>query len=86
MFSHVILSIVMFSTDTNVSGGSCSGWRMQLHRRGEQVQFWSRNGVEHGQYSGYSILAAFVLPQVQADEVILDGELVVWNIKRLAWL
>jgi ATP-dependent DNA ligase len=55
---------------------------MQLHRQGEEVQFWSRRGVEHGRHSGYQILAPVVEEQVRAQEIILDGELVVWNSDR----
>eukprot|EP00884_Botryococcus_braunii_P018365 jgi/Botrbrau1/5211/Bobra.0172s0075.1 len=58
------------------------GWRMQVHRRGTEVQFWSRRGVEHGQHSGYHILGSLVRAQVSTHEIILDGELVVWNSRR----
>lgn len=67
---------------TKTGFGAGEGWRMQLHRRGSEVQFWSRRGVEHGASSSFHVLASLVEAQVRAQEVVLDGELVVWNTLR----
>lgn len=59
---------------------------MQVHILGreEQVNYFSRNGIEHGEHSNYSVLDPVVKRQVAADRVILDGEVVIWNKTRRA--
>jgi len=56
---------------------------MQLHARlggagadGEAggIQLFSRKGIEHGDYSSYSIIAPAVRAQL-AHDAILDGEM-----------
>ena len=61
---------------------------MQVHILGreEQVNYFSRNGIEHGEHSNYSVLDPVVKRQVAADRVILDGEVVIWNKTRRAAL
>ena len=57
---------------------------MQLHRGGDTVQYFSRNGNEHGEMSHYTVLDDVVKRQLRQDRVILDGEVVVWNKTRRA--
>ena len=57
---------------------------MQLHRVGDTVQYFSRNGNEHGEMSHYTVLDDVVKRQLRQDRVILDGEVVVWNKTRRA--
>ena len=61
---------------------------MQVHilGRDEQVNYFSRNGIEHGEQSNYSVLDPVVKRQVAADRIILDGEVVIWNKTRRAAL
>ena len=61
---------------------------MQVHVLGreEPVNYFSRNGIEHGEHSNYSVLDPVVKLQVQANKIILDGEVVIWNKTRRAAL
>ncbi|KAL6761676.1 hypothetical protein V8C86DRAFT_3023705 [Haematococcus lacustris] len=43
------------------------------------VKYTSRRGHEHGMKSEYSVLDACVRAQLEPGDVIVDGELVVWN-------
>ena len=55
---------------------------MQLHRSGDDIQYFSRRGVEHGEYSGYDLFDVVVKKQLKHDKCILDGEMIVWNKAR----
>lgn len=57
----------------------CSGERMQVHVTEDEVRYYSRRGIEHGTYSSYTMLDSFVRKQLKETDVILDGEVVVWN-------
>lgn len=56
-----------------------SGERMQVHVMKDEVQYYSRRGIEHGTYSHYTMLDTFIRKQLRETDVILDGEVVVWN-------
>ena len=56
-----------------------AGDRIQLHRNGNNIQYYSRRGVEHGEYSGFTVMDAVVKKQLKHDKCILDGEMIVWN-------
>lgn len=64
------------------SGICSSGDRIQLHRNGNDIQYWSRRGIEHGQHTGFSVMDAVVKKQLKHDRCILDGEMIVWNKAR----
>lgn len=55
---------------------------MQLHCNGDNIQYFSRRGVEHGEYSGYDIFDVVVKKQVKHEKCIVDGEMIVWNKAR----
>mmetsp|Transcript_20380 Transcript_20380/g.61402 ORF Transcript_20380/g.61402 Transcript_20380/m.61402 type:complete len:1176 (-) Transcript_20380:177-3704(-) len=55
------------------------GERMQLHRDGNTVRYFSRNGHDHGDKSDYGVLNEMAHRQLASKQVVLDGELVVWN-------
>lgn len=57
----------------------CAGERMQVHVMEDEVQYYSRRGIEHGTYSHYTMLDSFIRKQLRETNVILDGEVVVWN-------
>ncbi len=57
----------------------CSGERMQGHVTKDEVRYYSRRGIEHGTYSSYTMLDSFIRKQLRETDVILDGEVVVWN-------
>lgn len=52
---------------------------MQVHVMDDEVQYYSRRGIEHGTYSHYTMLDSFIRKQLRETNVILDGEVVVWN-------
>ena len=60
----------------------CAGDRIQLHRNGNDIQYYSRRGVEHGEYSGFTVMDAVVKKQLKHEKCILDGEMIVWNKTR----
>ncbi len=57
----------------------CPGERMQVHVTKDEVRYYSRRGIEHGTYSSYTMLDSFIRKQLRDTDVILDGEVVVWN-------
>ncbi|DBA86388.1 TPA: hypothetical protein ACH3X2_005613 [Trebouxia sp. C0005] len=58
------------------------GDRIQLHRNGNDIQYYSRRGVEHGEYSGFTVMDTVVKKQLKHEKCILDGEMIVWNKTR----
>ena len=50
------------------------GWRIQIHKRGEAVNLFSRTGKDWT--ADYSLIAQAIHDQVEADQIILDTELV----------
>lgn len=57
---------------------------MQVHRDGEVVMWYSRNGIEHGVKSNYRLLDPMIKACLRSSKCILDGELLVWNTTRYA--
>eukprot|EP00873_Tetraselmis_striata_P028525 jgi/Tetstr1/448789/TSEL_036023.t1 len=53
------------------------GWRIQLHRDGDTIQYFSRNAMDHGEMYSFSGFDDAIRAQVIPQRVILDGELVV---------
>ncbi|KAF5829349.1 hypothetical protein DUNSADRAFT_16209, partial [Dunaliella salina] len=59
------------------------GERYLLHRKvdpvtgAETIKYTSRQGHEHGVKSNYSVLDNVVTSQLEAEDLILDGELLV---------
>lgn len=62
-----------------MSGYDLAGDRIQLHRNGNDIQYWSRNAKEHGELSGFTVMDAVVKKQLKHEKCILDGEVIVWN-------
>ena len=59
-----------------------AGERMQVHVMPEEdqdVRYYSRRAIEHGEHSHYTVLDRFVTKQLRKRAVILDAEVVVWN-------
>jgi DNA ligase 1 len=50
------------------------GWRLQVHKMGEEVKLFSRNGVDWA--AKYPTIAQMIRDQVKYDQVVLDTELV----------
>ena len=59
-----------------------AGERMQVHvmpQEDQDVRYYSRRAIEHGEHSHYTVLDKFVTKQLCKRAVILDAEVVVWN-------
>ena len=55
---------------------------MQVHimpEEGQEVRYYSRRAIEHGEHSHYTVLDKFVTQQLSERGIILDAEVVVWN-------
>ena len=64
---------------------ACAGERYQVHVQArEPILYYSRRGIEHGSYSKYDILDAVIRSQLREEDVILDGEVIVWNKEKCA--
>lgn len=57
---------------------------MQIHKKAAEVHYYSRNGLDHGEQSGYTIFNAVLENQIRTQDYILDCELVAWNKKGWA--
>ena len=79
---NVVLSVLQAQQQHALQAAACAGERMQLHRDGDSIQFFSRRGKEHGALSSYDVLDVVVKKAVRHQRCILDGELVVWNKAR----
>ncbi|KAI5062491.1 hypothetical protein GOP47_0023030 [Adiantum capillus-veneris] len=55
------------------------GDRMQIHRDGPKIWFWSRNGKEHPEYTVALQDALYCC--LSSERCILDGELLVWDVE-----
>ncbi|KAG0616397.1 hypothetical protein M758_5G112000 [Ceratodon purpureus] len=53
------------------------GDRIQVHKDGDKLWFWSRNNVEHPEYQ--ASIGALLQQQIKSKKCILDGELLVWD-------
>ncbi|XP_004297907.1 PREDICTED: DNA ligase 4 [Fragaria vesca subsp. vesca] len=60
------------------------GDRIQIHKNGGEVHYYSRNFLDHSEY-GHA-MSDIIIQNVQADRCILDGEMLVWDtsLKRFA--
>ncbi|KAK9055271.1 hypothetical protein SSX86_026353 [Deinandra increscens subsp. villosa] len=53
------------------------GDRIQIHKNGQEIHFFSRNFIDHPEYiHGMSNL---IMQNVSVDRCILDGEMLVWD-------
>ena len=57
------------------------GERIQLHKLGDRVWYYTRSGIDHGEYSGYHCLNQIFHKQVKHQDCVLDGEIIIWNKK-----
>ena len=65
--------------------GCChAGERMQVHRNGDVIQWFSRKGIDHGVQSDYNVLNPLVKERLKSTKCVLDGELLIWNTARWA--
>ena len=64
--------------------GCLAGNRMQVHRVGDAVHYFSRARNEHGAMASYSAFDRVVRGQLNQERVILDCEIVIWNKTRRA--
>ncbi|KAF3794559.1 DNA ligase 4 [Nymphaea thermarum] len=53
------------------------GDRIQIHKNGSEIHFFSRNFLDHSEY-GHGMSEA-IENNILADRVILDGEMLVWD-------
>ncbi|KAI8565875.1 hypothetical protein RHMOL_Rhmol03G0295200 [Rhododendron molle] len=53
------------------------GDRIQIHKNGQEIHFFSRNFLDHPEY-GHS-MSAIIIQSIIADRCILDGEMLVWD-------
>ncbi|XP_039131950.1 DNA ligase 4 [Dioscorea cayenensis subsp. rotundata] len=53
------------------------GDRIQIHKNGGEIHFFSRNFLDHTEYSHG--MSGVILQNVLADRCILDGEMLVWD-------
>lgn len=54
------------------------GDRIQIHKNGEEIHFFSRNFLDHPEYK-YA-MSNIVAQNLLVDRCILDGEMLVWDI------
>ncbi|XP_073003706.1 putative DNA ligase 4 [Typha latifolia] len=53
------------------------GDRIQIHKNGEEIHFFSRNFLDHPEYAPG--MSKIILQNVLVDRCILDGEMLVWD-------
>ncbi|KAG6411422.1 hypothetical protein SASPL_129504 [Salvia splendens] len=53
------------------------GDRIQIHKNGADIKFFSRNFLDHPEY-GYG-MSNFIRENILVDRCILDGEMLVWD-------
>lgn len=53
------------------------GDRIQIHKNGTEIHFFSRNFLDHSEY-GHA-MSDIVIQNVMVDRCILDGEMLVWD-------
>lgn len=66
------------------------GERIQLHRDGDDIRYFSKNLIDHGPFEtgrGFQAFNAAVKKQlnyagVLGQRIILDGEMIVWNKRK----
>ncbi|KAH1147512.1 hypothetical protein GLYMA_15G166700v4 [Glycine max] len=60
------------------------GDRIQIHKNGTEIHFFSRNFIDHSEYA--HAMSEIIIQNVLVDRCILDGEMLVWDtsLKRFA--
>lgn len=53
------------------------GDRIQIHKNGREIHFFSRNFIDHTEYR--DAISDIICRQIKAERCILDGEMLVWN-------
>ncbi|XP_037486985.1 putative DNA ligase 4 [Triticum dicoccoides] len=53
------------------------GDRIQIHKHGEEIHFFSRTFLDHSEYT--SGMSKFIKENILVDRCILDGEMLVWD-------
>ncbi|XP_077221842.1 DNA ligase IV [Tasmannia lanceolata] len=53
------------------------GDRIQIHKNGAEIHFFSRNFIDHPEYG--SGMSKIILQNILVDRCILDGEMLVWD-------
>jgi len=56
-----------------------AGERMQIHRNGDEINYFSRSAKDSGQMYNYTLFDTCIKEQVKEDPCILDCEIVAWN-------
>ncbi|MCO5600365.1 hypothetical protein L7F22_054476 [Adiantum nelumboides] len=53
------------------------GDRIQVHKNGDEVHFFSRSFIDHREYT--EGMSEIIRKQIKIEKCILDGEMMVWN-------
>ncbi|XP_022037760.1 DNA ligase 4 [Helianthus annuus] len=53
------------------------GDRIQIHKNGQEIHFFSRNFIDHSEYTHG--MSNVIMENVLVDRCILDGEMLVWD-------
>ncbi|XP_047307566.1 DNA ligase 4 [Impatiens glandulifera] len=53
------------------------GDRIQLHKKGNEIHFFSRNFIDHVEYE--HAISNIIIKNILVDRCILDGEMLVWD-------
>ncbi|OAY80518.1 DNA ligase 4 [Ananas comosus] len=53
------------------------GDRIQIHKNGEEIHFFSRNFLDHPEYAPG--MSKIIMQNILVDRCILDGEMLVWD-------
>jgi hypothetical protein len=80
---HLITQVIE-AARPSVLMGCRAGNRMQVHRVGDTVHYFSRARNEHGAMASYSAFDRVVRDALTQEHAILDCEIVIWNKARCA--
>ncbi|XP_010545385.1 PREDICTED: DNA ligase 4 isoform X2 [Tarenaya hassleriana] len=53
------------------------GDRIQIHKNGTEIHYFSRNFLDHSEYA--HAMSDLIVRNIEADKCILDGEMLVWD-------
>ncbi|XP_047149361.1 DNA ligase 4 isoform X1 [Vigna umbellata] len=53
------------------------GDRIQIHKNGTEIHFFSRNFIDHSEYA--HAMSDIIIQNILVDRCILDGEMLVWD-------
>ncbi|WZZ89909.1 hypothetical protein YC2023_118488 [Brassica napus] len=53
------------------------GDRIQIHKNGTEIHYFSRNFLDHSEYA--HAMSDLIVQNIMADRCILDGEMLVWD-------